>query len=126
MHADVPAGLAIAAAETDADLEAMVAVRSQAEPDLPPPPLENLRHNLASMPELVFLVARLAGEPVGCGFVYPIAPDHAEAHLVVIPNARRRGIGSALLAEMGARAAGAGKEALQGEARADDDTSRGY
>jgi mycothiol synthase len=127
MHGSVPAGLAIAAAKNDADLEAMVMVRSAADPDAPPPRIENLRHSLSAQRDLVYLVARLDGEPVACGFIYPDIPQrYAEAHLVVLPGARRRGIGSAVLREAGTVARGCGKESLQGEVRADDDESRAY
>jgi GNAT superfamily N-acetyltransferase len=127
MHGSAPAGLAIAAARTDSDLEAMIAVRTAADQDAPPPRLENLRHNLSAQKDLVYLVARLDDEPVACGFVYPDIPQaYAEAHLVVVPGARRRGIGSAMLAEVGASACGCGKESLQGEVRADDEDSRAY
>ena len=117
MHASVPAGLAIAPTQTDEDLEAMIAVRAAADPDRPPPRLENLRHNLSAEEGLVYLVARLGGLPVGCGFMYPAVPEHAEAHLVVVPDCRGRGIGSALLAEIGALAQAVNRNELQGEAR---------
>jgi GNAT superfamily N-acetyltransferase len=72
-----------------------------------------------------FLVAREAGRPVGCGFVWTDVPSaHAEAHLVVVPGARGRGFGTALLAELGALARADGKAELEGEAREDDDVSR--
>jgi GNAT superfamily N-acetyltransferase len=122
----LPVGVLITAARSDADLQAMIAVRAAADPNRPPPLIENLRHNLARMPELAYVVARLEGEPVGCGFVYPVSEAYADAHLVVVPDARRRGIGSALLAEIGERGSAAGKDSLQGEARADDDETRGY
>jgi mycothiol synthase len=127
MYGSAPSGLAIAAVKTDADLEAMIAVRTAADPDRPAPRLENLRHNLAAQNELVYLVARLDGEPVACGFVYPDIPEHyAEGHVVVVPTARRRGIGSAMLQEAGAVAVAAQKNALQGEVNADDTASREY
>ncbi len=127
MHESAPAGLAIAAARTDSDLEAMIAVRTAADPDAPPPRLENLRHNLSAQKDLVYLVARLEEEPVACGFVYPDIPQaYAEAHLVVVPGARRCGIGSAVLADVGATARESGKESLQGEVREDDEASRAY
>jgi mycothiol synthase len=115
-----PAGLAIAPARTDADLEAMIEVRTAADPDRPPPRIENLRHNLEAQRDLTFLVARLDAQPVACGFVHADLPDYAEAHLVVVPDARRRGIGSAFLAELGVLAGAAGKRELQGEIREDD------
>src|SRR5437899_941007 len=71
MRVTAPEGLAIVAAETDADLEAMIAVRTAADPDRTPPRLENLRHHLASDDALTYLIARLDGEPAGCGFVRP-------------------------------------------------------
>jgi GNAT superfamily N-acetyltransferase len=127
MHGSAPAGLAIAAASNDADLEAMVAVRSAADPDAPPPRLENLRHNLSAQKDLVYLVARLDGEPAACGFVYPDIPqEYAEMHFVVVPSARRRGVGSAVLAEAGEIARRFGKDSLQGEVRSNDDESRAF
>jgi mycothiol synthase len=112
--------------DSDADLEAMISVRAEADPHLPPPRIENLRHNLASDPELTYLVARLGGRPVGCGFVEISPARTVTAHLVVIPSARRRGVGSRLLAEASTRARARHKTALQGEVREDDAESRGY
>jgi GNAT superfamily N-acetyltransferase len=75
----------------------------------------------------VYLVARLDDRPVACGFVYPDLPQaYAEAHFVVVPGARRRGIGSAMLAEVGAAAREGGKESVQGEVRESDEASRAY
>jgi mycothiol synthase len=108
-------GLSVARVHTDADLEAMIAVRSAADPDRPPPRLDNLRHNLAANETLVYVVARLGGEPSGCGFVDPWPDDLAHAHFVTVPALRRRGIGSALLAELGRRALGAGRPELEGQ-----------
>jgi GNAT superfamily N-acetyltransferase len=104
----------------------MIAVRGAADPDRPPPRIENLRHNLAAEAGLVYLVARLEGVPVGCGFMYPDVPQYAEAHLVVVPRARRRGVGTALLSELGALARAASKDELQGEALESDMESRAY
>jgi mycothiol synthase len=71
------------------------------------------------------VVARLRGEPAACGFVYADIPaSHAEAHVVVAPQLRRHGVGSALVAEVGALARSAGKRELEGPVREDDDTSR--
>ena len=126
MPASVPTGLAIARVQTDADLEGMIAVRAASDPDRPPPRIENLRHMLAAEAGLVYLVARIDDEPVACGFMYPDVPEYAEAHLVVVPNARRRGVGSAMLAEIGALARAADRDELQGEARESDADSRAY
>jgi GNAT superfamily N-acetyltransferase len=126
MQAQTVPGLEIVHAQTDGDLEAMIEVRVAADPDRPPPRIENLRHNLAAEEGLVFLVARLEDEPVGCGFMYPGFPEFAEAHLVVKPNARGQGIGSALLAEIGDAARAEEKQELQGEVRENDVQSRAF
>jgi len=126
MRTSVPAGLAVAHVQTDADLEGMIAVRAASDPDRPPPRIENLRHMLAVEAGLVYLVARLDGEPIACGFMYPEVPQYAEAHLVVVPDARRLGVGSAILAEIGALARAADRDELQGEARESDTASCAY
>jgi GNAT superfamily N-acetyltransferase len=115
-------GLTIQPARTDAELEALVEVRRRATPD-ERPTLENLRFDLELNVQLAFVVARLANEPVGCGFVR--AWDAlAAAHIDVVPEHRRRGIGGALLADLGKRAHGFGKHTLQGEVRESDPESR--
>ena len=126
MQSQALSGLVVARVEADRDLEAMIVVRSAADPDRPPPRIENLRHNLASSDTLLYVVARLDGEPVGCGFVDPWPEDHAEAHVVVVPKARGRGIGSAVLGDIGARARAADRKALQGPVREDDHDSLRY
>jgi GNAT superfamily N-acetyltransferase len=119
-------GLAVVRASSDADLEVMIAVRTAADPDRPPPRLENLRHNLAANETLAYVVATLDGEPAGCGFVDPWPDDHARAHLVVTPELRRRGIGSALLYELGRQALEAGRPELEGEVTESDVGSQEY
>jgi GNAT superfamily N-acetyltransferase len=119
-------GLEVARVQADADLEVMIAVRTVADPDRPPPRLKNLRHNLAANETLVYLIARLDGEPAGCGFVDPWPDDHALGHLVVVPALRRRGIGSALLAELGRQALEAGRPELQGEVVESDVEAQEY
>lgn len=119
-------GLTLVRVRTDAELEDMISVRAQANPDRPPPRLENLRHNLDSEPELRYLVARLGDAPVGCGFVEPTPAELARAHLVVVPAARRRGVGSALLAEASSRALELNKRQLEGEVIESDVQSRAF
>jgi GNAT superfamily N-acetyltransferase len=127
MHAQAVPGLEVARVRDDRDLEAMIAVRVAADPDQPAPRIENLRHNLAAQNGLVYFVARLRDAPVACGFMYPDIPaDYAEAHLVVVPTARGRGIGSLMLAEIGAATRTAGKSELEGEIREDDEASRAF
>src|SRR5438477_5966639 len=126
MHAQAVHGLVVARVEDDRDLEAMIAVRVAADPENPPPRIENLRHNLAAQKGLVYFVARLGDTPVACGFVHPDAPGYAEAHLVVVPAERRRGIGNALLAQIGTAARAFERLELEGEVREDDEASRTF
>jgi mycothiol synthase len=116
--------LAIAPAETDGDLEAMIHVRRLVTPEARPA-VENLRFNLDSFPGLVYLVARAGTEPVACAFFEPVA-DFAAGDIAVVPGYRRRGVGSAMLAELSERARAAGKAALQGEVKASDAESRAF
>lgn len=77
----------------------------------------------------VHLLARLGSTAVGCGLVaaFPGA-DRAfvEADVSIVPAARRRGVGTALLHEVSARAGRVGGEGLQGEVREGDDESLGF
>jgi mycothiol synthase len=121
MHASELSQLVIAPAETDADLEAMIQVRRLVTPEARPT-VESLRFNLERNPDLAYLVARAAGEPVACGFVEPLGP-YAAGDVAVVPEHRRRGVGSSLLAELSRRARARGKEQLQGEAKESDTES---
>jgi mycothiol synthase len=124
MHSTELSELAITPAVTDADLEAMIHVRALVTPEARPT-VENLRINLESSPELAYPVARLSGEPVACGFVEPWGP-YARADVAVVPSERRRGIGSAMLAEVSRLARELAKDALQGEAKETDAESRAW
>ena len=106
MHASELSQLAIEPAETDADLEAMIHVRGLVTPEAHPT-VEILRFNLESKADLVYLVGRLGHEPVACGFVEPWTL-HAVGDIAVVPVRRGRGIGSAMLEELSARARGLG------------------
>jgi GNAT superfamily N-acetyltransferase len=116
--------LTIAPAETDADLEAMIYVRRLVTPEARPT-VENLRFNLDSHEHLTYLVGRVAGEPVATGFVEPWT-RFAEADIAVVPEQRRRGIGSAMLAEISARARALGKDTIHGEVKESDAESRAF
>lgn len=124
MHASELSQLVIEPVETDADLEGMIHVRSLVTPEAHPT-VEILRFNLESRRELVYLVARLGGKPVACGFVEPWTL-HAVGDIAVIPDRRRLGIGSAMLAELSARARGFGKDEIQGEVKESDVESRAF
>lgn len=116
--------LTIRPAETDADLEAMIYVRGLVTPEAHPT-VEVLRFNLESKEALTYFVARDGEEPVACGFVEPWE-RHAEGDIAVVPEQRRRGIGSAMLAEISERARGLGLDSIQGEVKESDVESRRF
>jgi mycothiol synthase len=126
MHNVELSQLAIAPVETqsDADLEAMIDVRRSVTPEARPT-VENLRFNLESSKELVYVVARLGGEPVACGYVEAWSA-FAVGDVAVVPEHRRRGIGGAVLADISAQARGFGKDSIQGEVKESDADSRAF
>jgi GNAT superfamily N-acetyltransferase len=65
-------------------------------------------------PDGVFVVARLDGVPVGCGGFRRFADGVAEIkRMYVAPEARRRGVGLAVLADLEARARALGYESIR-------------
>jgi mycothiol synthase len=87
--------------ETDADLEAYVAVANAAVPDDIPWQARQQRERRERDPRRLYLLAEVEGEPVAIGFAGP--SDNAARGFVaprVLPAARRRGIGSALLSRL--------------------------
>ncbi len=126
MHSPAPAGLVVVHARSDAELEQLAAVRRAVDPDANPL-LANLRHRLESFPGATFLLATLAGDPVGCGYAEPFTANEGEATITadmsVIPAARGRGIGSALYRAASDHARSLGKSGLVVEAKEDDEPS---
>jgi len=116
--------LAIAPADNDGDLEAMIHVRRLVTPEARPT-VDNLRFNLTSNHDLAYLVARVGEEPVACGYLEP-HDAFAAADIAVVPRHRRRGAGSRMLAELSRRARDLGKHELQGEVKESDDASRAF
>jgi mycothiol synthase len=87
--------------ETDADLEAYVAVANAAVPDDIPWNAQKLRERRERDPRRSYLLAEVDGQPVAVGFAAP--SDNADRGFVaprVLPAARRSGIGSALLVRL--------------------------
>jgi len=116
--------LVITRVETDADIEAMLTVWSLVTPDAPSSP-ETVRFNLETNPRLVYLIARLGDEAVARAFLEPWA-EFAWGDVAVVPEHRRHGIGSALLAEISMLAIESGKDSIQGEARESDAEARAF
>jgi len=110
----------VARVRSDGELAAMIEVRTKADPDSPPPRLDNLRHNLAGNPKLAYYVARVGALPAGCGFVDVSRDDAASAHVLVVPDERRCGVGTALLVAISERARASGRSQLEGSIRAID------
>ncbi len=116
--------LELAPVRTDADLEAMIHVRGLVTPEAHPK-VENLRFNLETTKGLSYIVGRIGDEPVACGFVEPY-DDFARADIAVVPAQRRQGIGTALLADISARARRLGRDTLDGEVKESDTDSRAF
>ena len=108
------------------DLEALVALVNAVTPD-DPQSLEELRWSDATYPGTLRLLAEDDGRAVGVGTVgriYVQAPDYPDlwAYVAVVPEARRGGIGGALLRRLSDRARAAGKTGLQLRVSAADPT----
>ena len=115
-------GLTISRAATDEELGEAIDVRRRARPE-EVPTLENLRFDIERTELLTYTVARLGDETVGSGYIRA-AGAVALGHVLVVPDRRRRGIGSALLDDVRDRARALGKETVQGEVLESDPESR--
>ncbi len=94
----------VRAAESDADLEAFVRIRRLLLPNESGGTVELLRAQLSN-PERRIYVARLDDEVVGSGLVdRSDLGDRFAVKVRVLPQARRRGVGTALLRELVAHA----------------------
>jgi len=88
-------------AETDADLDAYVAIANAAVPEDIPWDVRQQRERRERDPRRLYLLAEVDGEPVAVGYAGP--SDNAERGFVaprVLPAARRRGLGRALLSRL--------------------------
>ena len=102
----------------------MLTVWSLVTPDAPASP-ETVRFNLETNPRLVYFIARLGDEPVARAFVEPWA-EFAWGDVAVIPEHRRHGIGSALLAEISRLAIESGKGQPPGRGSRVDAEARAF
>ncbi len=91
--------IAVRRAETEADLELWTRIRNVVEPDQPST-LEDLRDGQRRSPETRHWLAEAGGEAVGCSFAaFSAVPGRVFVLPRVVPGARGRGAGSALLEE---------------------------
>ena len=100
--ANPPANLVLRVAESDADLEAWRHVRAVVIPNERVATIEWMRASMT--PERVYLVAELDGNVVGSGLGGRSDFGYAGLHPRVVPSARRRGVGTAILRELAERA----------------------
>ena len=101
-------GLTLRVAETDADLEAWRRVRIGVLPNERCQTVEWMRSSMT--PERVYLVAELDGVLAGSGLGGRNDLGYAGLHPRVLPWARRRGVGTAILLELAERAVTLGFE----------------
>jgi GNAT superfamily N-acetyltransferase len=109
------------------DLEAYVAVWNAAVPGDIPAVVEQQRDRLDRDPRRLYLLAEQAGRPVGCGFAG--ASDAAERGFLaprVLPDARRRGIGNALIVELAEHLERLGFETAGAHVEGNDDGSLAF
>src|SRR5215213_7994003 len=102
----------------------MMAVRKEVTPEARPT-VDHLRFNLDSKHDLTYIVGRIGGERVARGFVEPW-PSFAWGDIAVVPARRRRGVGSAILADLSERARALGKDKIQFEVKQIDEESRAF
>jgi GNAT superfamily N-acetyltransferase len=95
-------GIEIRVAETDADLETWRQVRLAVLPDERCASVEWMRNSMT--PERVYLLAELDGVVAGSGFGGRSSFGYAGLHPRVLPDFRRRGVGTALLRALAAHA----------------------
>jgi mycothiol synthase len=115
--------ISVRKAETDADLELWRRVRIGVLPDERAPTLAELRQ--MEEPDRLSLLAALDGRICGSGVAHPSnVADSVTVTPRVLPSARRRGIGSALLRSLVAHAVAVGARDLI--ALTDDDGSTAF
>jgi GNAT superfamily N-acetyltransferase len=114
-------------AETDADLEAWRGVWNAITPREPSVSVEVIRRRIARQPERLYLIAERDGRPVGIGFTGPSdSPGRQHIAIRVLPDARGRGVGSALFELAFGHAREVGGTTVGGHVFEDDAYSLGF
>jgi GNAT superfamily N-acetyltransferase len=110
-------------------LSTWAAVRNVVHPNDPDDP-EQMVLVRAAEPDHLNLIAYLDGAPAGVGLLTgdPFTRDHEDQYVevAVLPDARGRGVGTALLGELSRRARALGKSGLMCAAAADDSVSNAF
>ena len=107
-------------AESDADLAAWCGVWNAITPR-EPTELEDVKRRIERQPERLYLVAFEGDRAVGPGFCGPPeSPERTAVVVRVLPEHRRRGIGSKLLELVVAHASGLGRPQVSGMVFEDD------
>jgi mycothiol synthase len=110
--------------ESDVDLEAWIELWEAITPREPSAPLEVIRRRIEREPQRLYLLAETGGKPVGLGFCGPSqSPERTAVVVRVLPEHRRRGIGSALLERLAEHAAGLGPSRISSMVSEDDPDS---
>jgi mycothiol synthase len=113
-------------AQNDADLGAYIGVWNAITPD-EPASLEQQRERRERDPRRLYLLAELDGVVVGCGFAGASdSPGRGFLSARVLPQARRRGIGSDLLRELAAHLTGLGFETASSHVDGADEGSMAF
>ena len=116
-------GTVIRRAENDADLAGWCDVWTAITPR-EPASLDKVKRRLERQPERLYLVAEVAGRIVGAGFAGPSQSRERTGLAVrVLPEQRRRGLGSALLDRLLSHARGLGPDRVSGMVDEDDTQS---
>lgn len=99
--------LEVRVAESDADLEAFIRIRRALLPNESGGTVELMRADLSANPDRRYYVAEVDGEVVGSGLVsLSDLGDRFSLKVRVLPHARRRGVGTALLRKLVTHATG--------------------
>ena len=114
----------IRVAQTDAELEAWVAIKSAV---MPNEPLSVAELRLYDTPGRLLLLAELDGVPAGCAIASPSSFDGCCFFGPrVLPAARRRGLGTELLRAASAHARELGRGELSAHAEAGDEAALAF
>jgi mycothiol synthase len=111
---------------TDAELEGYVAIWNAITPD-EPADVAQQRERRERDPQRLYLLAELDGEQVGAGFAgRSDSPGRGFLSPRVLPEARRRGVGGALLAELVAHLSAQGFESASAHVDGRDEGSLAF